>query len=395
MNNSFSHLSSEEQLLLSMARLKFSGAQREQIRRLAERITDWDYFVSLANAHGLIALYHNNISITGIIGIVPAKVADTFRSAYLRSLSQNTRLHRLLEEILSISTLENIRVILLKGAVLEKIVYGNTGLRQMSDIDLLVKDDEALPLRNLLLKNGFESLPLISPLHEKLLPCLKSHLPVMHKSGISAEIHVRLFDRNNEPLICEIINNPDVIADSTPEILAPPLQLHFLYLVKHLDKHARTKDLQLKLYADLVALLTEYPDQLLNANLLSLAEKAGLINPMAEILLLMERFWNIRFPAMIKDLISNVNSEKITEKFIYFLRHPSSYPRHEEKFTLLRPLYDIPGVAGKIRFIAGYLFPSLSFLRYKFRLNHKSTALFYYPAWWWRSLKIAQGKLIS
>ncbi|NSW95457.1 MAG: nucleotidyltransferase family protein [Bacteroidales bacterium] len=391
--NSFSNqLCPEEQLLLSLARIHFTGAMKEQICRLAEKITDWNYFVRLANEHGLIALSHNNLSTAGAIDKVPVKVAERLRSAYLISLSQNTKIYSLLEEIISIASKENIRVILLKGAVLEKTVYGNSGLRQMSDIDLLVKADDALPLRNLLLNNGFLSLPLISPLHEKLLPYLKSHLPVMHKNGISTEIHVRLFDEYNEDLVCEIINNPEIVPGTTPEMFSPPLQLHFLYLIKHLDRHARTKDLQLKLYTDIAVLIEEFSGQLLNANLIRLAEKAGLTEPLAEIVYLIDKFWDVNIPEPAVTLISGINAAKITGKFTGFLRNPSSYPRQDDSTLLFKSLHDIPVLTGKIRYVTGYFFPSLYFIKYKFRVSSRVFAIFYYPAWYWRILRMVTGR---
>lgn len=392
MSGLISHLSLEEQLLLSLARVSFSDAQKEQIRKLAEKITDWDYFIRLANEHGLIALCRHNLNIAGASRQVPEKMMEIMHSSYLRSLTQNTRLYNLLEEIVTLASRNDISIILLKGAVLEKMVYGNSGLRQMSDIDLLVRTDDALPLRNLLLENGFESLPLISPLHEKLLPYLKSHLPVMHKNGISAEIHVRLFDRENDNLICEIFNNKVLVDETIPAMYAPPLQLHFLYLIKHLDRHAKTRDLQLKLYTDIATLLSDYPDHLLHPEMLTLAERAGLSKPLTEILFLINKFWGISMPDHIENLISGVDAENLTGTFTGFLRNPASYPRHNESTELLRPLRDIPGITGKIRYVIGYLFPSLSFLKYKFILNHRLASLFYYPAWWRRCSKIAKGK---
>lgn len=392
MDNFFNQLCPEELLLLSLARLHFDSAMKEQISRLAEKTADWDYFVRLANEHGLIALCHNNLDLCGVIDKVPAGAVEALRSAYLRSLSQNTRLYNLLEEIISIARQENIKIVFLKGAVLEKTVYGNSGLRQMSDIDLLVKADDALPLRNLLLSNGFLSLPLISPLHEKLLPYLKSHLPLMHKNGISTEIHVRLFDEYNENLVCEIINNSQIVSGTTPEMFSPPLQLHFLYLIKHLDRHARTKDLQLKLYTDIAVLLERFSGQLLNENLINLAEKAVLTESLAEILYLVNKFWDVNIPEPAKNLISGIDAGKITGKFTGFLRNPSSYPRQDESTLLLKSLHDIPGITGKIRYVTGYFFPSPSFIKYKFRVNSRLPAIFYYPAWYWRILRMVGGR---
>ena len=58
-------------------------------------------------------------------------------TAYLKSLTNNTIIYTHLKEIVALAKKENIKIVLLKGLALEKTVYGNKGLRQLSDIDHL------------------------------------------------------------------------------------------------------------------------------------------------------------------------------------------------------------------------------------------------------------------
>jgi hypothetical protein len=90
------------------------------------------------------------------------------RSSYLLSLSRNTYLYSSLAGITGLIKTENIKVVLLKGLALEKTLYGDKGLRQMTDIDLLVGQDDVLPIRKILIRNGFRS-SLKSPLYKKLI----------------------------------------------------------------------------------------------------------------------------------------------------------------------------------------------------------------------------------
>ena len=116
---------------------------------------------------------------------------DIMHSAYLKNLSRNTFLYNQLEEIDSLAEKENIKIVLLKGAALEKTLYGNKGLRQMSDIDILVGHDKAALLRRILLKTDLNLAPLVSRFSRKNNAGFGKHLPEMYKNGIAVEIHFK------------------------------------------------------------------------------------------------------------------------------------------------------------------------------------------------------------
>jgi hypothetical protein len=79
----------EEILLLELCRLEFSDEQIKKIRSLSEALSDWNYFSSLANAHGVAALVWHNLEKQQLLAYIPAEVAAFLRGALMKSLSRN------------------------------------------------------------------------------------------------------------------------------------------------------------------------------------------------------------------------------------------------------------------------------------------------------------------
>ncbi len=81
---------------------------------------------------------------------------------------------------------EEIPVILLKGAHLADLVYGNIALRPMGDIDILVRKGDLSRTGSLLIKQGYESS------REDVARSLE-HLPPFRKKGLlDVEIHFNI-----------------------------------------------------------------------------------------------------------------------------------------------------------------------------------------------------------
>jgi len=183
----------EEQLLISLCRLSFSEKQKKYIRALVKKITDINRFVHLANEHGIIALVYDNLKKTGAGDLLPEEKMASLANSSMKSLGRNTFLYNIIEEVLGLFRQAKIKTVLLKGMALDLSVYGNKGLRQMNDIDILVPHERCMEARKVLLNNGFRSIPLKSPLYNLILPYYGKHLPELVKGGISVEIHHNLF----------------------------------------------------------------------------------------------------------------------------------------------------------------------------------------------------------
>jgi hypothetical protein len=141
-------------------------------------------------------------------------------------------------------------------------------------------------------------------------------------------------------------------------------------------------------------MLSLYPDKIINEQLFNSASEANIEDALSEKFLLLESFWDIRFPDWIKSYTEKINFEITKDKFIRFLRYPVNNNYIEEPESLIKPIKEIPGIINKFLFIIGYVFPSLTFMKYRYSAKSKLTAVLYYPV---RLGKLAQltltGKL--
>lgn len=385
-------LSPEENLLISLCRLDFTEEQKQELWDLVKNVSNWERFIFLANGHGVIALCSYNLEGTGCNKYIPVKYLELLRTAYLKSMTRNIFLKNLLVEIAGLAGKQDIDIIALKGNALEEMVYGNKGLRQMSDIDLLVETDKAIDLRNILLANGYTSLPLISPLHESILPYLKTHLPAMEKNGAIVEIHTRLFEQRGTSIVEDFFKTASRPYENTPNLYWPDPQYHFLYLVKHLVRHENTKDLKLKSYLDLAVLYNAFGENIINNKLLECARDVNLEDDLFEKFYILELLWDLQLPEITNNAIKGDYQDRIILRLTGFIRDPFREDRLGRVQNLTSPLRNIPEIKNKAIFITGYLFPSISYMKYFYKTGTKAKAILFYPVRWWNIIRLSPGK---
>jgi hypothetical protein len=252
MNDLISNLTSEEKLLLSLCRLELSGERRAESVEMMKEIADWDRFVRLANEHGVIAITAYNIRENRMADQVPDTVMKILDNARMQSMIRDTWLVQRWKEVNAILSAVGIKHVLLKGMALEHTAYGAKGLRQMTDTDILVREDDGMKSWLLLQENGFTPLNIKSPLHNKILPLIGKHLPTLLKDGYPVEIHTRLFDESekNEILGEAIDSAVEIDIDGTRAFILSD-DIHLEYLKSHLEYHIRTGGAQLRQYLDM------------------------------------------------------------------------------------------------------------------------------------------------
>ena len=83
---------------------------------------------------------------------------------------------------------------------------------------------------------------------------------------------------------------------------------------------------QLRLYTDLVVLLTKYRDEIINYDLLTYASQAGMSEILAWRLEPLRDLWGISFPEWIDEFIDKWYNPDSINKFIFFLKSPKDNP---------------------------------------------------------------------
>jgi hypothetical protein len=142
--------SAEMTLLLACANSRTDPAS---IEPLASQALDWANLWSLSQQHGVAPLLCRGLN--GSPTVVPREVGTTLQ-AHFRSTAQANLLRA--GELLRVADklqAQNISVIPYKGPSLAVRLYGDVALREFSDLDLLIRPDELVPAREVLLRAGY------------------------------------------------------------------------------------------------------------------------------------------------------------------------------------------------------------------------------------------------
>ncbi|NOG84541.1 MAG: nucleotidyltransferase family protein [Planctomycetes bacterium] len=130
--------------MLSCTRTEISEDTRAKVKGLLKGSINWDEILASASWHGIGPLLYNSLKSFQKTDSIPVEFMGKVKAAYYDTVARNMCLYAELERILEAFDNGGIEVIILKGAALAQTVYGDIGLRPMSDIDLLVKK-QALP----------------------------------------------------------------------------------------------------------------------------------------------------------------------------------------------------------------------------------------------------------
>ena len=368
----------EESLLIKLCRLTFSEKTIAEIGDIIEKITDWSCFFSLANNHGVVALTIYNLDRLKYIGKMPEENVIIFKKQLLQNMRDNVYKTSVLAKALITLNEADIKTVLLKGMALELTVYGNKGLRQMSDVDVLMTKEDCLKARDILLKEDFVSDPVKSSFHKKIITEYGKHLPTLRIDEFALELHhVLLSDKDNGFTKQVYETATSHLVNGIEKAYIPSPQLLFVYLVHHLSNHEQNNESQLRLYTDLVVMLEHYEDKILNHSLMEISDSLGLSKEMATKLFILQKYWDIRYSDAIEGFIKKNVDSRCDETFLFFLGSPKNKKRSDAA-TYRNKIANIPGFSNKLLYVLGDIFPSLLFMKKRYNCG-ALMAILHYP----------------
>lgn len=158
------------------------------IRGAAAEVHDWDAFVDLAGAHGMVALAHAALVGAGV-GLPPgaAERLGVQRLALARrgvaAAAETVRLVRILDAA-------GARALPLKGPALAVLAYGDTGARDYGDLDLLVAAPDLPRARKALHLDGYAPVATWTPREERWHMRSKGQLVRLARPGSALPVEV-------------------------------------------------------------------------------------------------------------------------------------------------------------------------------------------------------------
>ena len=188
-------LSPEFLLAAACARWPPSERRTDAIRTAATGPLDWARFLRVIRKHRVLGLVHDELMQARpqvppeIVREIGAEVTTLVR-LNLAMAGEAVRLQRLFDDA-------DLPVLFLKGTSLAVLAYGNLGLRNCKDIDLLVSPETLGPAMALVERAGyrrFDPPPNISDAQLRLLMSLRKDLGFVHeKTGLQIDLHWQLF----------------------------------------------------------------------------------------------------------------------------------------------------------------------------------------------------------
>lgn len=249
----------EFQTLLACARTRLGPAETDFISAAVHREVDFARFLSLAMEHGVTPLVYRNLRAV-CWGDLPAgfqsELAGHMAANAGRSRFLTAELIRLLQAFES----AGIRAVPFKGPALAASAYGDIGLREFTDLDLLVRQRDLTPIARILRERGYATRE--TGAHTRSAAFLRNECEYHYfgpGGSTTIEIHwrpaQRLFDF---PFALE--TRWDRLVEAELEgfrILAFPPEDQLLFLCVHAAKHLWS---DLKWICDVAELIRAFPD---------------------------------------------------------------------------------------------------------------------------------------
>jgi hypothetical protein len=150
-------ISREEEFVLCYARALMSGPARARIDRLITEPLKWRRIDELASRHRVGPLLYKHLKRDSQRPPIPTAVWKAIEGHAFSVAARNADHAKELARIIKLLRNENIGAMPFKGPVLAAHAYENLSVREFSDLDLLVRAEDLLRAKLLLVHHGFSS----------------------------------------------------------------------------------------------------------------------------------------------------------------------------------------------------------------------------------------------
>lgn len=131
-------LPAEERLVLLCASFRMTPKQRELAKSVADESgLDWNRFYTCAHSHGLAPMVWRNLAAGGLSPSVPATVSALFGAATEANKRKKARRDEMLASVIDFVGALGMRVLLIKGAAMDLVIYDAPWLVASEDADIM------------------------------------------------------------------------------------------------------------------------------------------------------------------------------------------------------------------------------------------------------------------
>ena len=331
--------------LWCVSKIHLNNREEAFIFRFSKRNVPWESLGALAVMQGIAGLLYYHLKRLELLDLLPQPFTRQMENAY-NQIKGHAYAIEAEARVLSMNFKEaKIPVIALQGLSILN-VYGDRGLRPLSDLDLMVREDQKDRLKALLAEAGYRNLVTAYP-------------DILHKDGISIDIHTHILNldriRNRRYLFPEDLTpmweRATPLFKESDGLLVLDSYDNFIALAAHALKHSYSRMIWLSdLYESLLQLsnCNDGWEKIVTRAQYWQQEKIVLYS-----LILLEGFFDLKTPFRVKrDL--GIKRLSMLEKCLINLKLKGFSSKE-----LCIPLWlcNIKGTGKKLRFIKETIFP--------------------------------------
>lgn len=345
-----------------VSRTQLSQAEEDHVLRFAKKDAPWDHLIILSGMQGVGGFVYYHMKRLGLLNIIPESVLDQLEGSYARTRKRTLAI--LNEAKVLSSGLEQARVpvIALQGLSLINTLYLDPGLRQLGDIDLMIKPDDKKRFKKLLCHEGYRS-------------PYRTYPDLLFKSDILIDIHTHVLNleriKSRRYLFPEDLN--PMWEKATPLFNQPNGLLtldpydNFIALTAHALKHSYSRLIWI---ADLHECLLKLSNS--TNKWKALVERAQFWHQERVVLyalILVEKIFDLKIPFSVKyDL--GIHKLGILEKHLLRLRLRGLL---SDELCIVLWLCNVKGLGKKLEFIKETIFPKDEIMAQIFDKNFQKT----------------------
>src|SRR5215204_537674 len=188
---------SEVELLLLCARTRMDSETAGRVATLLKEDIDWNYVLEIAGRHGVMPLLYWNLNAI-CPEAVPKPILDQLREYFQKNAQINMLMAGELLKLLNLFKANGISAVPYKGPALAATIYGNLALRpRFLDLDILVREQDVLKAKDLLLSQGYRPGYELTPRQEMVLLQASHEYPFVNDDNkVAVELHWKITSRH-------------------------------------------------------------------------------------------------------------------------------------------------------------------------------------------------------
>lgn len=315
--------------------------------------------INLAHQHGLDAFVMRML--------MSMNLMDKLSPACKHRLDQYSHLHlcnlslqrEALRELVVRFKAQTCRFVVIKGGALMHSIYKQTNDRQFNDLDILVAPRDIELAQSMLKELGYKQAPVRSKAELKYGELSHPHVAPFKKNGVTIELHTRLLPVELVDFSGKILLSAYTEENHECCVPVPEENLHLIYLMAHIYKHAQSNQIQFRLFRD-IALLAGSENDKWNA----LIESSQQFNLLHQVL------WVYHWTCVLYDWEGQPSDPPLNP----------SRSGGEGWIRTLAPFHLLPDISSKFDWMMGLVFPPWKYQVYYYPHKTFIGRVLLYPA---------------